>query len=108
MRDADRIALRCRWTLAARSPAIRAGTPAAEERAAWQRVGAIAIASPRGYHDDTQIHRRMEGHARGGLHLTAGPTIGVIGLATEAAKKGCPVSKALAGPKIKLSAKLTA
>jgi osmotically inducible protein OsmC len=57
------------------------------------------------------------------VHLGEGPTINLIQLATEAtvpglsdsafqehaeaAKKGCPVSKALAGPKIELSAKLT-
>jgi osmotically inducible protein OsmC len=56
------------------------------------------------------------------VHLEAGPTITLIELDTEAevpgideatfqqlaeeAKKGCPVSKALAGPEIKLSAKL--
>ena len=56
------------------------------------------------------------------VHLEAGPTITLIELNTEAevpgcdeatfqqlaedAKKGCPVSKALAGPEIKLTAKL--
>ena len=56
------------------------------------------------------------------VHLTAGPTISLIELTTEveapglsdadlqthaeAAKKGCPVSKALAGPEIRLQAKL--
>jgi len=56
------------------------------------------------------------------VHLGAGPTITLIELTTqaevpgvsdaefqkhaEAAKKGCPVSKALAGPEIKLHAKL--
>jgi osmotically inducible protein OsmC len=56
------------------------------------------------------------------VHLGAGPTITLIELATqaeapgvsdadfqkhaEAAKKGCPVSKALAGPEIKLRAEL--
>ncbi len=56
------------------------------------------------------------------VHLGAGPTITLIELETEAevpgideekfqqlaqdAKKGCPVSKALAGPEITLSAKL--
>jgi lipoyl-dependent peroxiredoxin len=58
------------------------------------------------------------------VHLEAGPTITLIELDTEAevpgideatfqqiaeeAKKGCPVSKALAGPEIKLKAKLVA
>jgi osmotically inducible protein OsmC len=56
------------------------------------------------------------------VHLTDGPEISLIELATEAvvpnlteaafqkhaeaAKKGCPVSKALAGPKITITAKL--
>jgi osmotically inducible protein OsmC len=56
------------------------------------------------------------------VHLGEGPTIHLIELATEAsvpglteaafqqhaeeAKKGCPVSKALAGPRITLTAKL--
>jgi lipoyl-dependent peroxiredoxin len=56
------------------------------------------------------------------VHLEEGPTIALIELAAEAvvprlsdadfqmhaekAKKGCPVSKALAGPKIRMSAKL--
>jgi osmotically inducible protein OsmC len=56
------------------------------------------------------------------VHLTAGPTISLTELTTEveapglsdadlqthaeAAKKGCPVSKALAGPEITLHAKL--
>jgi osmotically inducible protein OsmC len=56
------------------------------------------------------------------VHLGAGPTIHLIELTTqaevpgvsdaefqkhaEAAKKGCPVSKALAGPEIKLHAEL--
>jgi osmotically inducible protein OsmC len=56
------------------------------------------------------------------VHLGAGPTITLIELTTqaevpgvsetefpehaEAAKKGCPVSKALAGPEIKLHAEL--
>jgi len=56
------------------------------------------------------------------VHLGEGPTISLIELASEAvvpgladaafqehaeaAKKGCPVSKALAGPQIKLVAKL--
>lgn len=56
------------------------------------------------------------------VHLGAGPTINLIELETEAevpgideekfqqlaqdAKKGCPVSKALAGPEITLTAKL--
>ena len=56
------------------------------------------------------------------VHLSAGPTITLIELTTqaevpgvseaefqehaEAAKKGCPVSKALAGPEIKLQAVL--
>jgi osmotically inducible protein OsmC len=56
------------------------------------------------------------------VHLGDGPTITLIELATEAsvpgltdaafqeqaeaAKKGCPVSKALAGPQIKLTGKL--
>lgn len=56
------------------------------------------------------------------VHLGAGPTITLIELDTEAAvpgideetfqtlaedaKKGCPVSKALAGPEIRLNAKL--
>jgi len=56
------------------------------------------------------------------VHLDDGPTISLIELATEAvvpgldeaafrghaekAKEGCPVSKALAGPKITLAAKL--
>jgi osmotically inducible protein OsmC len=59
---------------------------------------------------------------RATVHLTEGPTISLIELVTEAfvpglsqaafsehaeaAKKGCPVSKALAGPQITLSAKL--
>ena len=58
------------------------------------------------------------------VHLEAGPTIALIELDTEAvvpgideatfqqiaedAKKGCPVSKALAGPEIRLKAKLVA
>lgn len=58
------------------------------------------------------------------VHLEAGPTITLIELDTEAevpgideatfqqlaedAKKGCPVSKALAGPEIRLKAKLVA
>lgn len=58
------------------------------------------------------------------VHLGAGPTITLIELDSEAevpgcdeetfqelavaAKKGCPVSKALAGPEIKLNAKLLA
>jgi lipoyl-dependent peroxiredoxin len=58
------------------------------------------------------------------VHLEAGPTITLIELHTEAevpgideatfqelaeaAKKGCPVSKALTGPEIKLNAKLVA
>jgi osmotically inducible protein OsmC len=58
------------------------------------------------------------------VHLGAGPTITLIELTTqaevpglsdadlqthaEAAKKGCPVSKALAGPEITLHAKLVA
>ncbi|HSV93382.1 MAG TPA: peroxiredoxin, partial [Desulfobacterales bacterium] len=58
------------------------------------------------------------------VHLGDGPEINLIELSTEAvvpcltdaafqkhaeaAKKGCPVSKALAGPKITLSAKLLA
>jgi len=58
------------------------------------------------------------------VHLEAGPTITLIELNTEAevpgcddatfqqlaedAKKGCPVSKALAGPEITLKAKLVA
>jgi osmotically inducible protein OsmC len=58
------------------------------------------------------------------VHLGAGPTITLIELTTqaevpglsdadlqthaEAAKKGCPVSKALAGPEIKLHAELVA
>jgi len=58
------------------------------------------------------------------VHLGDGPTIDLVELATEAvvpglseaafqqhaeaAKKGCPVSKALAGPRITLSAKLLA
>ncbi|MGQ0605285.1 MAG: OsmC family peroxiredoxin [Anaerolineales bacterium] len=57
------------------------------------------------------------------VHLTDGPTISLIELNceaevpgltaeafaehAEAAKKGCPVSKALAGPEIRLTAKLT-
>jgi osmotically inducible protein OsmC len=56
------------------------------------------------------------------VHLTEGPTISLIELTTEAevpnltdaalhkhaeaAKSGCPVSKALAGPKITLTARL--
>jgi osmotically inducible protein OsmC len=56
------------------------------------------------------------------VHLADGPTINLIELVTEAqvpgldeatfraqaedAKKGCPVSKALAGPEIRLTAKL--
>jgi osmotically inducible protein OsmC len=56
------------------------------------------------------------------VHLTAGPTISLIELSTqaevpgvsdaefqehaEAAKNGCPVSKALAGPEIRLHAEL--
>jgi osmotically inducible protein OsmC len=56
------------------------------------------------------------------VHLGEGPTIDLIELSTEAvvpglgaaafqehaeaAKKGCPVSKALAGPEIRLAAKL--
>jgi lipoyl-dependent peroxiredoxin len=56
------------------------------------------------------------------VHLEDGPTISLIELSTEAvvpnltdadfqkhaeaAKKGCPVSKALAGPRIQLKAKL--
>lgn len=56
------------------------------------------------------------------VHLGAGPTINLIELETvgevpglgeseflehaEAAKKGCPVSKALAGPEIRLKARL--
>jgi len=56
------------------------------------------------------------------VHLGEGPTITTIELDTEAevpnldeamllkyaadAKKGCPVSKALAGPEIKLNARL--
>src|SRR5512139_2085804 len=59
---------------------------------------------------------------RAAVHLDAGPTIARIELTTEAsvprigeqdflahaeaAKKGCPVSKALAGPQITLSARL--
>lgn len=59
---------------------------------------------------------------RATVHLGEGPTIHLIELATEAnvpgltdaafqqhadeAKKGCPVSKALAGPQIKLTARL--
>jgi lipoyl-dependent peroxiredoxin len=58
------------------------------------------------------------------VHLEAGPTITLIELNTEAevpgideatfqelaeaAKKGCPVSKALTGPEIRLNAKLIA
>jgi len=58
------------------------------------------------------------------VHLGAGPTINLIELNTEAqvpglteekfaehaetAKKGCPVSKALTGPEIRLTAKLLA
>jgi osmotically inducible protein OsmC len=58
------------------------------------------------------------------VHLGEGPTIDLIELSTEAvvpglaaaafqeqaeaAKKGCPVSKALAGPEIRLTAKLAA
>jgi osmotically inducible protein OsmC len=58
------------------------------------------------------------------VHLGDGPTINLIELATEAqvpgvtaeqfaehaeaAKKGCPVSKALAGPEIRLNARLLA
>jgi osmotically inducible protein OsmC len=58
------------------------------------------------------------------VHLDEGPTITLIELATEAqvpgldaasfqkhaeeAKRGCPVSKALAGPRIELKAKLLA
>ena len=58
------------------------------------------------------------------VHLEDGPTISLIELSTEAvvpnlkdadfqkhaeaAKKGCPVSKALAGPRIQLKAKLLA
>jgi osmotically inducible protein OsmC len=58
------------------------------------------------------------------VHLGDGPTIHLIELSTEArvpglsaekfaehaeeAKKGCPVSKALAGPEIRLTAKLLA
>jgi osmotically inducible protein OsmC len=58
------------------------------------------------------------------VHLGDGPTINLIELATEAqvpgltadkfaehaeaAKKGCPVSKALAGPEVRLDAKLLA
>jgi osmotically inducible protein OsmC len=58
------------------------------------------------------------------VHLGEGPTINLIELATEAqvpgvtpelfaehaeaAKKGCPVSKALAGPEIRLHARLLA
>jgi lipoyl-dependent peroxiredoxin len=58
------------------------------------------------------------------VHLEAGPTITLIELNTEAevpgideatfqelaeaAKKGCPVSKALTGPEIRLNAKLVA
>jgi osmotically inducible protein OsmC len=56
------------------------------------------------------------------VHLTAGPTISLIELTTEAevpgispeaflehaeaAKVGCPVSKALTGPEVRLNAKL--
>jgi osmotically inducible protein OsmC len=58
------------------------------------------------------------------VHIGEGPTINLIELATEAqvpgltadkfaehaeaAKKGCPVSKALAGPEVRLDAKLLA
>ena len=58
------------------------------------------------------------------VHVAEGPTINLIELVTEAqvpgltadkfaehaeaAKKGCPVSKALAGPEIRLNAKLLA
>jgi len=61
-------------------------------------------------------------HTTAAVHLGEGPTITLIELKTEAvvpnlteaafqehaeaAKKNCPVSKALAGPKIMLSAKL--
>lgn len=61
-------------------------------------------------------------HTTAKVHLGAGPTINLIELETEAevpgideekfqqlaqdAKKGCPVSKALAGPEITLTAKL--
>ena len=61
-------------------------------------------------------------HTTATVHLGAGPTIELIELNTEAqvpgldevkfleqaeaAKKNCPVSKALAGPEIKLNAKL--
>jgi len=63
-------------------------------------------------------------HTTATVHLGDGPTINLIELATEAqvpgltaekfaehadaAKKGCPVSKALAGPEIRLTAKLLA
>jgi lipoyl-dependent peroxiredoxin len=61
-------------------------------------------------------------HTTASVHLSEGPTINLIELNTEAevpnlteaaflehaeaAKKNCPVSKALAGPEIKLQAKL--
>jgi osmotically inducible protein OsmC len=61
-------------------------------------------------------------HTTAAVHLGEGPTITLIELSTvaevpnlteetfrehtEAAKRNCPVSKALAGPEIKLSAKL--
>ena len=61
-------------------------------------------------------------HTTAKVHLGEGPTIHLIELETvgvvpgiaeaafleqaEAAKKGCPVSKALAGPEIRLSARL--
>ena len=61
-------------------------------------------------------------HTTATVHLSEGPTINLIELNTEAevpnlteatfmelaenAKKNCPVSKALAGPEIKLNAKL--
>jgi osmotically inducible protein OsmC len=67
-------------------------------------------------HTPTRIHTTAK------VHLGEGPTISLIELETEAevpnleeaaflqhaetAKKNCPVSKALAGPEIKLKARL--
>lgn len=63
-------------------------------------------------------------HTTAKVHIEAGPTITLIELETEAevpgiedakfqelvdvSKKGCPVSKALAGPEIRVNAKLLA
>ncbi len=64
----------------------------------------------------TSIHTTVKVHLGDGptIHLIELETVGVVpGLTeaafleqAEAAKKGCPVSKALAGPEIRLSARL--